>query len=76
MACFAAFIIFLYFTLLDPVCIKFVGPSPRDVRTIIHLNVFLTVFYTDHISQHLWKTVGTTFQCIIVLQSRGECPEK
>ena len=43
---------------------------------MIHFNVVLTVFHIDHISQGVCKTVGTTFWCIIVLQSRGEGPEK
>ena len=43
---------------------------------MIHFNVVLTVFHIDHISQGVCKTVRTTFQCIVVLQSRGEGPEK
>ena len=42
---------------------------------MIHLNVVLTVFHIDHIYQGVCKTVRTTFQCIIVLQLRGEGPE-
>ena len=34
-----------------------------------------TVFHIDHISHFVCKTVRTTFQCIIVLQLRGEGPE-
>ena len=54
----------------------YLGPSPRDWRTLIHFNVVLTVFHIGHISQGVCKTVRTTFWCIIVLQSRGEGPEK
>ena len=43
---------------------------------MIHFNVVLTVFHTDHISQGVCKTDRTTFGCIIVHQSRGEGPEK
>ena len=43
---------------------------------MIHVNVVLTVFHIDDISQSVFKTVRTTFQCIIVLQSRGDGPEK
>ena len=42
---------------------------------MIHLNVFLAIFHIDHTSQGVCKTVRTTFQCIIVLQLRGEGPE-
>ena len=68
-----------YVALWDPECTQFqccLGPSPRDWRTLIHFNVVLTVFHIDHISQGVCKTVRTTFWCIIVLQSRGEGPEK
>ena len=43
---------------------------------MIHFNVVLTVFHIDHISQGVCKTVGTTFQCIVVLKLEGEGPEK
>ena len=43
---------------------------------MIHFNVVPTVFHIDHISQGVCKTVRTTFQCIVVLQLRGEGPEK
>ena len=68
----------LYVALWDPESTKFqcyLGPSPRDWRTLIHFNVVLTVFHIDHISQGVCKTVRTTFQCIVVLQLRGEGPE-
>ena len=42
---------------------------------MIHLNVVLTVFHIDHISQGVCKTVRTIFQFIVVLQLRGEGPE-
>ena len=68
-----------YVSLWDPESTKFqgyFGHSPRNWRTLIHFNVFLTVFHIDHISQGVCKTVGTTFWYIIVLQSRGEGPKK
>ena len=43
---------------------------------MIHFKAVLTVFHIDHISQGVFKTVKTTFQCIIVLQLREEGPEK
>ena len=67
-----------YVSLWDPESTKFqcyLGPSPHDWRILIHFNVVPTVFYIDHISQGVCKTVRTTFQCIVVLQSRGEGPE-
>ena len=33
-------------------------------------NVFLTIFHTQNICRHVWKTVRTTLQCIVGLQSR------
>ena len=65
-----------HISLWDPESTQFQcysGPSPQDWRTLIHFNVVLTVF---HIDQGVCKTVRTTFWCIIVLQSRGEGPEK
>ena len=35
-------------------------------------NVALTVFHTQNIHHHMWKTVRTTLQCIVGLQWRGE----
>ena len=52
------------------------GPSLLDWSTMIHWNVVPTVFHNDHISQGLCKIVQTTFQCIGVLQSQEEGPEK
>ena len=68
-----------YVALWDPESTQFqcyLGPSPRDWRTLIHFNVVLTVFHIDHISQGLCKTARTTFWWIIVLQLRGEGLEK
>ena len=31
----------------------------------------LIIFHNNQISQGLWKIFGTTFECIVVLQSRG-----
>ena len=49
--------------------------SPRHWRTMIHWNVVPTIFHNDHISQGLCKIFKIKFQCIVVLQSRGEGPE-
>ena len=67
-----------YVALWYPESTKFqcyLGPSPRNRRTLIHFNVVPTIFHIDHISQGVWKTVRTTFQCIIVLKLRGEGSE-
>ena len=37
-----------------------------------HTKVVLTIFHTQNIYHHAWKTVGPTLQCIIGLQLRGE----
>ena len=42
--------------------------------TMIHWNVFSTTFHNDH--NDLCIIVITTFQCIVVLQSRWEGPKK
>ena len=67
-----------YVALWDPESTKcqcYLRPSPCNWRTLIHFNVVPTVFHIDHISQGVFKTVRTTFQCIVVLQLRGEGPE-
>ena len=63
---------------MDPDFTKFqcyLGPFSRDWRTLIHLDVVPKVFDMDHISQGVCKTIRTTFQCLVVLQLRGEGPE-
>ena len=42
---------------------------------MVHWNIVMKIFHNDQISQGLWKIVGTTFQCIIVLQLRGNWPK-
>ena len=49
--------------------------SPRDWEITMHQNIVLTIFHTQNICHHAWKTVRTTLQCIVGLQSRGEGPE-
>ena len=44
----------------------------RYWKTTMHQNVFPTNFHTQNILNHVWKTVNTKLQCIVVLQSRGE----
>ena len=43
---------------------------------MINFNVVLPVFHIDHISSGVCKIVRITFKYIVVLQSRGEGPEK
>ena len=47
----------------------------RYKRTMVIWNIVLTIFHNDQISHVLWKIVGSTFQCIVVLQSRGDWPK-
>ena len=42
----------------------------------MYQNVVLTIFHTQNIRHHAWKTVRTTLQCIVGLQSQGEGHEK
>ena len=42
---------------------------------MLHWNVVPKKFRYDHISQGVWEVVKTTYQCIVVLQLRGEGPE-
>ena len=37
--------------------------------------MFPTTFQHHHIHQGCWKNPRTAFQCIIVVQSRGQCPK-
>ena len=46
--------------------------SPRDLETTMRQNLFLTVFQTQKLFHYVRKTVRTTLQCIVGLQSRGE----
>ena len=49
--------------------------SPRDRETTMRQNVVLTIFHTQNICHHAWKTVRITLQCIVGLQLWGEGPE-
>ena len=49
--------------------------SPRDWETTMHQNLVLTIFHTQNIHHHAWKTVRTTLLCIVGLQLREEDPE-
>ena len=42
---------------------------------MLHLIVVLTDFHECWHMCYLWKTVETTFQCIVVLQSQGDGPK-
>ena len=49
--------------------------SSRDWETTMRQNVVLTIFHTQNIYHHVWKTVRTTLQSNVGLQSRGEGQE-
>ena len=46
--------------------------SPRYLERTMRQNVVLTVFHIQNIYHHLWKTVRTSLQCIVGLQSWGK----
>ena len=61
-----------YVSLRDPGSIQFsliVEQSPWDWETTMLQNVVLTVFHTQNIYHNVWKTVRTTLQCMVGLQS-------
>ena len=41
-------------------------------RTVSSGNVVLTIFPTQNTYHHVWKTVRTSLQCIVGLQSQGK----
>ena len=60
-----------YVALSDPGSMKFshvLEQSPRDWETTMRQKVVLTIFHTQNICHHVWKTVRTTLQCIVGLQ--------
>ena len=50
------------------------GYCPLDWRTSVHWNIIPTLFRECWLMWYPWKIVRTTFQCIVVLQSRGQNP--
>ena len=42
---------------------------------MVHWNIVLTIFHNDQIYMGLWKIVGITLQCMVVLQSQGDWPK-
>ena len=46
--------------------------SPWDWETTTRQNVVLTIFHTQNIFHHVWKTVRTTLQSNVGLQLQGE----
>ena len=68
-----------YVLLSDPESMKFshiLEQSPRAWETTMHQNVVLTIFHTQNICHHAWKTFKTTLQCIVGLQWQGEGHKK
>ena len=65
----------VYVSLSDPEsmkCSHILEQSPWDSETTIRPNVVLTVFPTQNICHHAWKTLRTKLWCFVYLQSRGE----
>ena len=56
-----------------PLFLHILGPFLLDWRTSGLWNVFLTVFQAPWHTCHSWKTLGTSLQCVVLLQSRGQC---
>ena len=52
----------------------FFGLSSINYRTTKHQSVVLQVFHAWWNICWVWKIVETTFQCIVVLQLRRDCP--
>ena len=50
--------------------------SPRNWETTMRQNVVLTIFNAQNKCHRAWKTVRTTLQYIVGLQSRGKGHEK
>ena len=48
---------------------------PLDWRTTIHWNVILALFQHNHICQDCWKNTRSSFECMVILQSRGQGPD-
>ena len=56
-----------------PLFLHILGLCLLDWRTLGLWNVFLTVFQAPWHTCHSWKTLGTPLQCVVLLQSRGQC---
>ena len=66
---------FMYVALSDTGSMKFshiLEQSPRNWDTTMRQNVVLTIFHTQNLHHHGWKTVRTTLQCTVGLQLQGE----
>ena len=48
------------------------GQSPHNLNTTIDGNAGPTIFHTQNVRCHVWKTIRTTLQCIVVLKSWGD----
>ena len=57
-------------------CLYILEEFPRNWKTTVHQNVVPKKFHTQKIRCHAWKTVRTTMQCVVVLQSWEEVNEK
>ena len=55
-----------------PAVLHIFWPRPLDLRINIHLNVDLVFFQQSWHIYLCWKNAKTTFQCMVVLQSRGQ----
>ena len=70
-----AFSVYGYVSLWYPEsmkCSHILEQSLQDCETTMRQNVVLTVFHTQNICHHAWKTLRTTLWCFVFLQSRRE----
>ena len=68
----------MYVALSDPGSMQFshnIEQSPHSWETTICQNVVLTIFNTQNIYHHVWKTVRTTLKSNVGLLSQGESHE-
>ena len=56
-----------------PLFLHILGPCLLDWRTLGLWNVFLRVVQAPWNTCYSWKTLGTPLQCVVLLQSRGQC---
>ena len=63
-----------YSEILAPINFNKNKKFPLDWRTIIHWNVVLAIFQHNTICQDCWKSTRSTFECVVILQSREQDP--
>ena len=49
---------------------------PLDWIISIHWNVVLAIFQHNNICKDCWKNIRSTFECMVILKSRGQGPKQ